>query len=210
MITCPQCGTGEWDFTSPGTARCANGHEWAQAPACPGTFVRPGHPGDTNDPERYPEDDDHDADDPRPSDISYDEDSPWCQWHGHTGLLVGSGCTVCDHLVTTDPRFAAALAVHNPDGTRRRERTLVIDVPARILIHLDPATRKAVRVAILPSESDAGYFGPKTELAYVLDGDGEQTPATPAEQQMAAQVWDTDAGWDWAVLPSGPEVEWVV
>lgn len=56
-VTCPQCGTGDWDFTAPGRAQCASGHEWDQAPdpAFPGTFVRPGYPGDVNDPERYPD-----------------------------------------------------------------------------------------------------------------------------------------------------------
>ena len=62
--TCPKCGTGDWDFTAPGLARCANGHEWEQAPdpEFPGTFVRPGFPGDVNDPERFPDDADDDED----------------------------------------------------------------------------------------------------------------------------------------------------
>lgn len=52
--------------------------------------------------------------------ISYAEDSAWCQAHGHTGLLVGSVCQLCDDLVATDPAFAALLGtVHNPDGSRR-------------------------------------------------------------------------------------------
>ena len=61
------------------------------------------------------------ADDPSPSDISYDEDSRWCYDHGHTGLLLlpGLGCDICQHLVDTDPRFAAALTDHKPDGTPR-------------------------------------------------------------------------------------------
>jgi hypothetical protein len=54
-MTCPKCGTRQWDFTGPGRAKCANGHEWDQAPDMPGTFVRPGFPGDVNDPERFPE-----------------------------------------------------------------------------------------------------------------------------------------------------------
>jgi len=58
---------------------------------------------------------------PSPSDISYAEDSRWCQDHGHTGLLVSSpgrvGCQYCDLLVNSDPRFAAALTDHKPDGT---------------------------------------------------------------------------------------------
>ena len=28
----------------------------------------------------------------------FDEDSDWCQEHGHTGLLVGSVCEICDAL----------------------------------------------------------------------------------------------------------------
>lgn len=57
---------------------------------------------------------------PSPAHISYDGDSRWCQDHGHTGLLVGSVCGICDRLVETDPRFAAVLGVkHNPDGSRR-------------------------------------------------------------------------------------------
>lgn len=55
-----------------------------------------------------------------PAAISYDEDSPWCQEHGHSGLLVGSVCGICDRLVAGDPRFAEALRVaHAPDGTYR-------------------------------------------------------------------------------------------
>ena len=55
-VTCRECGTEDWDFIAPGLAQCANGHEWDQAadPAFPGTFVRPGFPGDVNDPDRYP------------------------------------------------------------------------------------------------------------------------------------------------------------
>jgi hypothetical protein len=54
-----------------------------------------------------------------PADVSYDEDSPWCQEHGHTGLLVGDVCETCNCLVRTDPRFAALVGtVHNPDGSR--------------------------------------------------------------------------------------------
>jgi hypothetical protein len=57
---------------------------------------------------------------PSPADISYDEDSRWCQDHGHTGLLTGSMCVTCDRLAATDRRFAAVLGtVHNPDGSRR-------------------------------------------------------------------------------------------
>lgn len=63
-VTCPQCGTREWDFTGPGRAQCASGHEWDQAPAWPGTFARPGFPGDTNDPERFPEEGSERASDP--------------------------------------------------------------------------------------------------------------------------------------------------
>jgi len=52
--------------------------------------------------------------------ISYNEDSPWCQQHGHTGLL--AGCEICDRLIADEPRFADMLAgeVHNPDGSRGR------------------------------------------------------------------------------------------
>lgn len=57
---------------------------------------------------------------PSPADISYDDDSRWCQEHGHTGLLVDSVCEICDRLVRTDPRFATALRTdHNPDGSRK-------------------------------------------------------------------------------------------
>jgi hypothetical protein len=62
---------------------------------------------------------------PAPEHISYDEDSRWCQDHGHDGLLLthpglAKGCHLCERLVATDPRFAAALTEHLPDGTRRR------------------------------------------------------------------------------------------
>jgi hypothetical protein len=59
---------------------------------------------------------------PLPTDISYGENSRWCQEHGHTGLLVGSVCPACDRLVATDPRFAYVLGkLHNPDGSRGPE-----------------------------------------------------------------------------------------
>jgi hypothetical protein len=61
---------------------------------------------------------------PTPEHISYDEDSRWCQDHGHSGLLVAhpglsAGCPECEHLIATDPRFAAALTEHLPNGTRK-------------------------------------------------------------------------------------------
>ena len=57
---------------------------------------------------------------PSPRHISYSQNSRWCQDHGHTGLLVGSVCDICDRLVATDPRFAAVLDVeHDRDGSRR-------------------------------------------------------------------------------------------
>jgi len=46
-------------------------------------------------------------------DISYDEDSEWCQNHGHTGML--RGCVICDELAATKPRFARYLAVREED-----------------------------------------------------------------------------------------------
>lgn len=50
--------------------------------------------------------------------ISYNEDSRWCQEHGHTGLL--AGCPICDRLVETNPSFAAARERgHQPDGSYR-------------------------------------------------------------------------------------------
>jgi hypothetical protein len=62
--------------------------------------------------------DDHDVETyPNPApctgDISYDEDSEWCQEHGHTGLL--RGCVICDKLIATKPRFARYLAVREED-----------------------------------------------------------------------------------------------
>jgi len=51
----------------------------------------------------------------------YDEDSPWCQQHGHTGIL--SGCDLCEALLTGDPAYAEGSELrqrHNLDGTRRR------------------------------------------------------------------------------------------
>lgn len=53
---------------------------------------------------------------PTPADISYNENSRWCQDHGHTGLL--ASCWTCAYLVA-DYRFAAVVGTkHNPDGTR--------------------------------------------------------------------------------------------
>ena len=60
---------------------------------------------------------------PSPADISYDEDSRWCQDHGHTGLLLSAPgvCGRCERLVASDHRFAAVLGtVHNPDGSMAR------------------------------------------------------------------------------------------
>lgn len=50
---------------------------------------------------------------------SYNENSAWCQQHGHTGIL--AGCPTCDHLLATDPAFAQLVEdqVHNLDGSRR-------------------------------------------------------------------------------------------
>ena len=87
------------------------------------------------------------------------------------------------------------------------KRTIVIDVPCQVLIHLDPETRKAVRVAILPMEADAGYFGPGTEIAYVMSGDDEVTPAED-DKRLVESIWDA-GDWDWSVLPVGTDVEWV-
>jgi hypothetical protein len=68
---------------------------------------------------------------PSPSDISYDDESPWAQEHGHLGLLLNHsgliGCDICECLVDTDPRFAAALIDHMPDGT---PSTADIDPPS--------------------------------------------------------------------------------
>jgi hypothetical protein len=50
---------------------------------------------------------------------SYNEDSAWCQEHGHTGVL--AGCRLCDTLLACDPAFAHSsglLRRHNLDGTR--------------------------------------------------------------------------------------------
>jgi len=55
---------------------------------------------------------------PSPSHISYAVSSHWCQEHGHTGLLAGSACGICDDLVASDPRFAAVLGTeHNAGGS---------------------------------------------------------------------------------------------
>lgn len=56
-VSCPECGTPDWEFTGDGQPECVNGHIWNQVPEIPGTFVRPGYPGDMNDPERFPGDD---------------------------------------------------------------------------------------------------------------------------------------------------------
>jgi hypothetical protein len=56
---------------------------------------------------------------PAPRHISYSAGSRWCQDHGHTGLLVGSVCEICDSLVATRPEFEAVLGtLHAPDGSR--------------------------------------------------------------------------------------------
>ena len=52
---------------------------------------------------------------------SYNEDSAWCQQHGHTGIL--AGCGLCDALLAGDPAFAEGSELrelHNLDGTRGR------------------------------------------------------------------------------------------
>jgi hypothetical protein len=68
---------------------------------------------------------------PGPEHISYNEDSRWCQDHGHTGLLLAHpglsvGCPICHRLVDTDPRFAAALTEHLPNGRRLGSADLVL------------------------------------------------------------------------------------
>ena len=60
---------------------------------------------------------------PSPSDISYDEDSRWCQEHGHTGLLVGD-CEICNRLIRADPRFAVALR-----GGRGQDGSRAVQIP---------------------------------------------------------------------------------
>ncbi len=65
-----------------------------------------------------------------PARISYNEDSAWCQEHGHTGLLVAheglsTGCELCEELVATYPAIAALVGtVHNPDGSQGPVPTL--------------------------------------------------------------------------------------
>jgi hypothetical protein len=52
---------------------------------------------------------------------SYNEDSDWCQEHGHTGIL--AGCRLCDALLAGDPASAEGSDLrerHNLDGTRGR------------------------------------------------------------------------------------------
>jgi len=56
-IGCPQCGTCDWDYPGlPPRAVCAAGHAFNRAADLPGTAIRPGYPGDVNDPERWPDD----------------------------------------------------------------------------------------------------------------------------------------------------------
>ena len=57
LATCPECGSGEWDYNEDGLAEDSAGHTWGQAPAEPGIWLRPGRPGDVNDPERFPGED---------------------------------------------------------------------------------------------------------------------------------------------------------
>jgi hypothetical protein len=55
---------------------------------------------------------------------SYNEDSAWCQEHGHTGIL--AGCGLCDALLARDPAFAEGSGLrerHNLDGTRGPRQT---------------------------------------------------------------------------------------
>jgi hypothetical protein len=49
---------------------------------------------------------------PAPADISFDEDSRWCQEHGHDGLL--PGCPICERLAAGDPRFARLMTNARP------------------------------------------------------------------------------------------------
>lgn len=46
--------------------------------------------------------------------VSYDEDSIWCQEHGHSGLLTGSVCGICDELDAS---------VSSPDERRSADRS---------------------------------------------------------------------------------------
>jgi hypothetical protein len=84
-------------------------HSW-NGPADPPADPQPVLDRLANDPQ---------TDYPAPRHVSYHEDSRWCQEHGHTGLLVGSVCGICDTLVATRPEFAAVLGtIHAPDGSR--------------------------------------------------------------------------------------------
>jgi hypothetical protein len=64
---------------------------------------------------------------------SYNERSPWCQEHGHTGIL--AGCRLCDALLVGDTAFAEGSELrgrHNLDGTRGR-RNGRTDPPLRLI-----------------------------------------------------------------------------
>jgi hypothetical protein len=51
---------------------------------------------------------------------SYNEDSQWCQEHGHTGLL--ARCPLCERFLASlaSPVREALEREHNPDGTRSK------------------------------------------------------------------------------------------
>ena len=88
------------------------------------------------------------------------------------------------------------------------KRTIVMNVPGRIQIHLDPDTMQATKLVLLPHEANAGYFGPATAIDYCLSGDTESEP-TDADVALVDEIWNADV--DWTVLNQLPaNVEWVV
>jgi|SRR5215469_11604989 len=95
------------------------------------------------------------------------------------------------------------------------KRTIVMNVPARVLIHLDPDSMIATKLVIAPHEADAGYFGPTTDIEYVFTGDDSgfygDSRTEPSDEDVALvkEIWNADVAWD--VLNQLPaNVEWVV
>jgi hypothetical protein len=80
---------------------------------------------------------------PAPEHISYDEDSRWCQDHGHTGLMIsdtpGFGCEICERLVQAEPRFAAALSTATPPGPHNPDGSLADAMTRRAMDRYGPA-----------------------------------------------------------------------
>jgi hypothetical protein len=139
-------------------------HSW-NGPADPPADPQPVLDRLANDPQ---------TDYPAPRHISYDEDTRWCQEHGHTGLLVTvpglAGCATCDALVAARPEFAEVLGtIHNPDGSRAPR-------PSALAVQLAAASSDEI-MAALRSLDTARWEDVMQRMSYIARWEDEPDDA---------------------------------